>query len=371
MLKGVSEKLRHYIETGEIAGGSILVRKNGEIVHEEYQGFSDIENAVPVSKDSVFRLASMSKPVAAAAILLLEQEGKLSVTDPVSEYIPEFDGIPVSVKDENGEIKTVPCEREMMIEDLLRHRSGMGHTEISEGLGINRMKAGMTLEARAQHIAGVPLDFQPGAQAGYSAICAFDVLGRIVEAVSGEKFEAFLQKRFFDPLSMTDTTFFPDEDQKMRTVRLYDHSSGSLKDAYPKGEYHSPFAYSYPSGSAGLSGTLSDYGRFAEMLAGRGKEILSKETIRKMADPDKTHASETGAWGLGVHVFNQKSVSGRGLSQGTYGWSGAFGTHFYIDPVNDVTFVLMVNRMDIGGSGSFVSFGMEDAVFESLNLLEV
>lgn len=370
MLKGVSDRLRGYILSGEIAGGSILVRKNSNIVHEEYQGYSDIENRIPVSKESVFRLASMSKPVAAAGILLLEQEGKIRISDPVSKYIPAFDKIPVSVKDENGEIRTVPSERPLYIEDLLRHRSGIGHTEISAGMGIDKVDEGISLEERTAYIASFPLDFQPGTQTGYSARCAFDVLGRIIEVVSGMEMEAFLKQRFFEPLSMTDTTFFPDDGQKERTVRLYERSSGVLKDFYAPGVYASPFGFSYPSGSAGLSGTLHDYDEFVRMLSGHGKEILSRETVKKMAVPDQGLASDTGAWGLGVHVFNRKSKSNRGLAQGTFGWSGAFGTHFYIDPVNDVTVTLMVNRLDIGGSGSHVSHGMENAVFESLDLSE-
>ena len=170
---------------------------------------------------------------------------------------------------------------------------------------------------------------------------------------------------------MADTTFFPNEDQKKRLVRLYDRTGGTLADSYKPDEIKSPFLFSYPSGSAGLFGTLSDYDKFVQMLAGRGKKILTDETLCQMTVPDQSHMSEIGAWGLGMHVFNRRSVSARALSQNTFGWSGAFGTHFYIDPVNDVTVTLMVNRMDIGGSSSYVSSGMEEAVFEALKLREV
>ncbi len=370
-MKGVvRNRLMQYVQNGDIAGGSILVRKGGEIVLEDYIGFSDIERAVPLKEDSVFRLASMTKPVVAAGIMLLAEEGKIRITDPVSGYLPAFETMRVSRKDENGEITTVPCERPLTIEDLLRHRSGIGHGAFSAAMGINSVKNGMTLDERVEYISSFPLDFQPGAESGYSARCAFDVLGKIIEIASGMKMEAFLEERFFKPLSMSDTTFYVSEAQKARSVRMYDKSSGTLRDSYKAGQYGSPFAFSYPCGSAGLSGTIMDYDRFVQMLSGHGKTILSDGTIRAMTVPDASLASNNGAWGLGMYVFNKKSVSGRALAQGAFGWSGAFGTHFYIDPVNDVTMILMVNRMDIGGSHSYVSFGMEEAVFEELGLRE-
>lgn len=371
-MKGIiCDRLNAYVRNGDIAGGSILVRKNGEIVCTEYAGYGDMEKKIPVTADSMFRLASMSKPVAAAAVMLLSQEGKLDITDPIYKYLPEYRNLCVGVKEENGRIAPVPLDRPAMIEDLLRHRSGMGQGEISASFGVNEVHPGMTLKERAEAIARCPLDFQPDAEAGYSARTAFDVLGRIAEVISGQPFEDFLKEKFFDPLAMTDTTFFLNKAQKKRLVRLYDRSGGTLTDSYAPGEINSPFMFSYPSGSAGLFGTLSDYDRFVQMLAGRGVRILSDETLRKMAVADQGHMSQTGAWGLGMHVFNRKSVSGRSLSQGTFGWSGAFGTHFYVDTVNDVTMTLMANRMDIGGSGSYVSFGMEEAVFEEMELKEI
>lgn len=366
----IREKLNSYVQNGDIAGGSILVRKNGETVKKEFAGFSDMEKGIPVCEDSVFRLASMSKPVAAAGILLLKQENKLSISDPLSNYLPEFSDLSVGVLKEDGSVSLAPLNRPVTIEDLLRHRSGMGQGNVSVSYGVNKVVPGISLKERAYQLSRAPLDFQPGAETGYSARCAFDVLGRVIEVVSGMELSAFLKEKFFDPLCMPDTAFVPNEDMKMRLVRLYDRSKGTLKDFYAPAVIDSPFLFSYPSGSAGLFGTLSDYDNFVQMLAGRGKRILSDETLAQMTVPDPTLASQKGAWGLGVQVFNKKSVSSRALAQGTFGWSGAFGTHFYIDPVNDITVTIMVNRLDIGGSGSYVSFGLEEAVFEEMHLLE-
>ena len=370
MKHAIRRRLESYVQNGDIAGGSILVRKNGEIVSEEFAGYSDREKGVRVSRDSVFRLASMSKPVIAAGIMLLVQEKKLHIEDPLCLYLPEFSDLSVGMKDENGKIEFAALHQPLTLEDLLRHRSGIGHGVVSASFGINDAAAILTLKQRSEAIARCPLDFQPGAEAGYSARSAFDVLGRVIEVAAGMELYAFLKERFFDPLSMNDTAFTPNDEQKKRLVRLYDRSTGTLVDSYKPGETGSPFLFSYPSGSAGLFGTLGDYDRFVQMLSGHGTRILSEESIRMMTQPDLTHMSATGAWGLGVQVFNKKSVSSRSLSQNTFGWSGAFGTHFYIDPVNDVNVTIMVNRMDIGGSGSYVSFGLEEAVFEQLHLRE-
>lgn len=366
----IRDRLNSYVQNGDIAGGSILVRKSGEIVKKEFAGFSDMEKGICVSENSIFRLASMTKPVIAAGILLLAQENKLSVSDLLTDYLPEFSELSVGVLKDDGSVSLSPLSRPLTLEDLLRHRSGIGHGGVSVSFGVNAVAPGTTLKERAYTLSRAPLDFQPGAEAGYSARCAFDVLGRVIEIVSGMALDAFLKEKFFDPLHMPDTAFIPNEDQKKRLVRLYDKSKGALKDFYAPDVIDSPFLFSYPCGSAGLFGTLADYDNFVQMLSGRGKRILSDDSLSSMTIPDQTLTTKNGAWGLGVQVFNKKSVSSRSLAQGSFGWSGAFGTHFYIDPVNDITVTIMVNRLDIGGSGSYVSFGLEEAVFEEMHLNE-
>lgn len=372
----IHEKLASYIQNGDIAGAGLIVRKGSEIVHEEYAGYADINAGIPVGKRSLFRLASMSKPVCACAIMLLAQEGKLCITDRVSKYLPEFGDMLVCAGEKEYTYKNaadVPLkksEKPLLIEDLLRHRSGLGHGGNSMLFGVDNRTLCRSLAERADMIARMPLDFEPGWEAGYSGVTAFDVLGRIVEVVSDTPFERFLAEEFFDRLGMPDTTFWPNSEQAQRTVRLYGRESGVLSDVYAPGEVKSPFLYRYPSGSAGLFGTLSDYDAFVSMLSGRTKGILKEETLRLMTARDTKHCTSLGAWGLGMFVFNGRSVSGRGLSNGSFGWSGAFGTHFYVDPVNDVTMVLMANRNDIGGSDSYVSHGLERAVFEGLGLQE-
>lgn len=389
MISTIHDKLLGYIENRDISGASIMVRKHGEIVHEEYLGLSDIARNKPISPDDMFRLASMTKPVIAVAIMMMAERGKLSIKDEIAKYIPEFAEMQVAQRlipfsfdadmeclmEQAEGMAFEPLERPIIIEDLLRHRSGLGQGIVSEKYGVNNTSPGMTLDERMRVIAACPMDFQPGKCVGYSALVAFDILGRILEIVSGKDLETLLREMIFDPLKMTDMTFAPTQAQKDRTVRMYGRATGDLSDIAAPGEFSSPFYFSFPSGSAGLIGTLRDYDRFVQMLGNGGEldgvRILKEETVRLMAAPcpeDPPKAFPGSAWGLGMNIFSAYPVSHRHLSEGTFGWSGAFGTHFYIDPANDVTMVLMLNRADIGGADSYVSFGMEEAIFKGLNL---
>lgn len=385
MINTVHEKLKGYVENGDIAGASIIVRKNGDIVHEEYLGFADIAAKIPVSENTIFRLASMTKPVIAVAIMCMAERGLLSIADPIAKYIPAFaemhvaaeklDVLPGCDMDEmmkKAEKMTfVPLKRAITIEDLLRHRSGLGQGIVSITRGINDNVPGIDLVRRVENITEFPMDFQPGEGTGYSAHVGFDILGRIVEIVSGKPLAEILNEIIFEPLGMTDITFWPTDDQKPRIPRFYQRPNGVLEDVYPDDNAASPFNFSYPCGSAGLYATLADYDRFVQMLANGGeldgKRILKTETVKQMAarcadDP------ETYTWGLGMNVFSCHEKSGRWLTEGTFGWSGAYGTHFYIDPVNNVCMTLMANRADIGGAGSYVSWGVEEAIFKGLEL---
>ena len=204
---------------------------------------------------------------------------------------------------------------------------------------------------------------------------AFDVLGRVIELATGRPLYDFLNERIFAPLGMADTRFVSDEALRARLPRLYERPQNELIDTQEGKEATNPFEFAFPCGSAGLYSTLEDYDRFVQLLASGGvygeKRLLNAETIAAMstACPDDPPMDFPGsAWGLGMSIFQPYSISKRYLAKGTFGWSGAFGTHFYIDPVNDVSMVLMVNRADIGGAGSYVSFGVEEMIFKGLGL---
>ena len=209
-LRRVGETIQRHIEARDIAGAVTLVASRGRIAHFEAQGVMDLESKRPMTKDSVFRIMSMTKPVTAVAVMMMEEEGKLRVTDPVSKFIPEFKQLKVKVGD-----GLVPANREITIADLLTHTSGMG-------MGNNvAKKPDDTLASVMPRLADLPLAFQPGTQWAYSGLLGPDVLARIVEIVSGQTYDRFLRVRIFDPLGMKETSHFPTDAQRPRVATLY------------------------------------------------------------------------------------------------------------------------------------------------------
>ena len=383
MIQELHDKLAEYIAGQHIAGASLRVRKCGSVVHDECIGHADIANGIPVDDRTVFRLASMTKPVIGVAIMMMAERGKLAISDPIAKYIPEFTEMKVAVrqiapdeKDVRAAVEAMeyePLRRAITIEDLLRHRSGLGHGPVSMLQGVLDTFPGMTLAQRVEKIASCPMDFQPGDSAGYSAVTAFDILGRILEIVSGKELEPLLRELLFDPLGMKDTTFIADERNIARIPRLYERRDEMLYDTSAPGVFANSLGFGFPCGSAGLYSTMEDYDRFVLMLAQRGKygeiQLMKPETIDAMALPspdDPATRCAVPTWGLSMCIFDSYENSGRYLSKGTFGWSGAYGTHFYIDPVCGVSMVLMVNRADIGGAGSYVSWGMEQEIYNTL-----
>lgn len=386
MIQSIHEKLSEYIEGQHIAGAGIRVRHGSEVLHEEYIGYADIANQIPVDRSTIFRLASMTKPVIAVAIMIMAEKGKLAIADGIEKYIPEFSQMRVAARQiafDAGDIplqlKTMeyePLKRAITIEDLLRHRSGIAQGPISVMQGVFKTEPDMTLSDCVANIAKAPLDFQPGTRTGYSAVAAFDILGRILEIVSGMGLESLLNELLFKPLGMKDTSFTVDEAAKARVPRLYERKDGRLVDTAAPDEF-SEFGFSFPCGSGGLYSTLDDYDRFVQMLAQKSAcgetRLLSAETVAAMAatsPDDPALRMPAPSWGLGMCVFPGLEKSGRYLSPGTFGWSGAFGTHFYIDPISGVSMVLMVNRSDIGGADSYVSHGIEEVIYKSLKGLQ-
>ncbi|MBQ4088701.1 MAG: beta-lactamase family protein [Clostridia bacterium] len=385
MINTVHDKLIFYISENHIAGASIIVRRSGEIIHEEYLGHADIAAGIPISPSTIFRLASMTKPVIGVAVMQLVEKGLVSLDDELAKYIPEFADMQVaseqivmtpdsdvtSLMAKAAEMTFVPLKRPIIIEDLLRHRSGIGQGLVSISRGINNNVPGITLAQRVENIARCPMDFQPGEGTGYSAIAAFDVLGRIVELVTGKELAVYLNESIFAPLDMTDTTFWPTAEQASRIPRLYKRPKDVLEDAFPDNNSANPHSFNYPCGSAGLHSTLHDYDRFVQMLANGGSldgaRILNPETIHQMASRCETDP-DSYTWGLSMNVFTPAAHPTRSLADGVFGWSGAFGTHFFIDPVNDISMTFMVNRADINGASSYVSHAIEEAIFKGLDL---
>ena len=270
-------------------------------------------------------------------------------------------------------VKTVPAEREITIRDLLSHSSGLEQGMIGLLAMLKDRRERVDLVAQAERYAQYPLDFQPGCGTGYSPLAGFDVLARVIEVLSGMDAAQYYKANIFQPLGMQDTAFHLNEEQKKRLVHVYCRKNGKLvdvtgsKEDLPK-KFH--FGERYICGAGGLYATLTDYGAFAQMLQNggsyRGTQILKSETVQLMCTeaPVKHLEPEPGfVWGLGVKIRQDPVRGGSAATKGTYGWSGAFGTHFFVSPADDLNCVLMLNRSDLDGAGSYISKKVEELVF--------
>jgi CubicO group peptidase (beta-lactamase class C family) len=305
--------------------------------------------------DTMFRIASMSKPVAGVAIMMLVEEGKIRLNDPVSRFLPSFAEQTVAVSGGGGggrgaapQFYTVPAERAITVADLLTHTSGVMSGPMSNSVGgslsSQRHDAGL---AWVDELGSAPLEFQPGSRWSYSALAGFDVLSRIVEIASGQSFDQFLESRIFEPLGIQDMTFWPTDPQRRRLVSSYTFADGELQT---RNNPDSMSGEKYFSGAGGLMTTASDYARFGMMLAASGagpdRPLLgtrAAQVMRSVWIPDTLPGRGPGeGYGLSVRVLDDPIAAGSLLSEGTFGWSGAYGTHFFVDPVQEIVGVMMI-----------------------------
>jgi len=348
-LQRIHEMIQRRMDSHDISGAVTLVARRGRVAHFEAHGVMDLDSKQTMPKDAIFRIASMSKPITGVAIMMLVEEGKIRLTDPVSRFIPEFKGIKVAVSQgTKGAFYTVPADREITIRDLLTHVSGLvsGPMGTAEATKISR-GANETLANYVPKLASTPLEFQPGTRWSYSPLAAFDTLGRIVEIVSGSPFDQFLRQRIFDPLGMKDIFFYPADDRMPRLVTSYAKSGEGLTRRENPNFLSSN---SYSSGGGGLMSTAEDYLPFGLMLAGGGQlngvRLLSPKTVEMMASshaPDTLPGRTPGqSFGLSVRVVRDHVAAVSPLSDGSFGWSGAFGTHFWVDPKEQIVAILMI-----------------------------
>jgi CubicO group peptidase (beta-lactamase class C family) len=349
-LERVTELMQRHIDAGTFSGSVTLIARNGRVAHLRAQGLMDIEAKRPMRTDAVFRIMSMTKPVVALSIQMLVEEGKLRLTDPVARFIPELRELSVVVPNTDGitppaptgitlapsPSRTVVAMRPITIRDLLTHTSGLmsggASTVFAQKMTV---QSGETLAQVMSRLKDAPLDFQPGTRWAYSGQFGFDVLARVVEVAASMPFDSFVQERIFAPLGMRDTFFYRDA-ARPRMATLYTHVNGALK---PQPE--APFVNgAYFSGGGGLLSTAADYLRFALMLMNGGQlegtRLVSRRSVDLMAStyvPDTLPGRTAGeGFGLGVRVVNDSAARNTLLSPGSFGWSGAFNTHFFIDP---------------------------------------
>jgi CubicO group peptidase (beta-lactamase class C family) len=357
-LRRVPEMIQRHIEAKDFAGAVTLVARYGRIAHLEGQGLMDIESGTPMPSDAIVRVGSMTKPVVATAIMMLVEESKVRLADPVSRFIPEFKGLTVAIARPAASppganagpaprFYSVPSDREITVRDLLTHTSGLVSGPISHGEAEKvRVRGQDTLADYVPRLAAVPLEFQPGVRWAYGD-AAFNVLLRIVELASGTSADRFLEQRIFAPLGMKDTFFYPVEGRP-RLAPLYGRTaSGFVKQPNPSDLWNENGKY--VSGAGNLMSTAEDYFRFAQMLLNGGElngiRLLAPrvvEIMRSAVVPETLPGRVVGeGYGLGMRVITNPLTRNTMLSTGSFGWSGGFGTHFWVDPKEHVVGILM------------------------------
>jgi CubicO group peptidase (beta-lactamase class C family) len=392
-LQRITQLIQRYMDTKVISGAVTVVARHGRIAHFEATGLMDIEHKTPMRKDAIFRMASMSKPVTGVAVMMLLEEGKIRLSDPVSKFIPEFKDTKVAmekprpagaagVAGEGGrggqapapEIYAVPASREITIRDLLTHTSGLesGGAGTREGARIAPRKPTDNLAGYIPRLGAVPLDFQPGTTWRYSPLAGIDTLGRIVEVVSGLTFDQFLKQRIFDPLGMKDTAFYEPDEKMPRVATLYNRAAEGLQKTGTPDWLATRTLF---SGGGGLWSTGEDYIQFAQMLVNggelNGKRLLGPRTVDLMASnhvgnlfaESTANGSRNGmGFGLTVEVVVDPIAANRRTSAGSFGWDGAFGTHFWVDRREKLTGLLMIQQ----ATNAVLNRDFENAVMQAI-----
>ena len=383
----IDKTMESYVKNDEMLGGALIVRKKDQVVYKNTWGYSDFEKTKKTKFDNVYRMCSMTKPVIAVGIMMLEEQGKLSVDDPVRKYIPAYSDMKVVkkeaytkcqealLKQSQDALELEAVKREITICDLMSHSCGIGQGMIgmllmNEASGING-----TLEERVNAIAAAPLDFNPGEGTGYSPLAAFDILSRIIEIITGLSVEEFCQKEIFDPLDMKNTGFRMNENIRGKLVTLCERKDEKLVKVTDKeGLAECTAREGYVSGSAGLFSSAEDYEKFAKMLVNDGKycgkQMLKEETVKRMqvivpVEAEPITGLEGMKWALGVIVRTNPEICGKYITKGTYGWSGSFGTHFFVSPEDELECVFVTNRSDLNGAFSYISKKVEELVFQT------
>ena len=382
------------IQAGDLAGAVTLIWRNGEVVQLDCLGKRNLETGAPMERDTLFRIASMTKPITTATALMLMEEGKLSLDDPITKWAPEFKDMRV-LKSATGPLEdTYPAPRDITIEDLMTHRSGLAYGFSSVGpiahaharaLG-DVLNSDMTSDAWMAALGGLPLSYPPGERFHYSH--STDVLGFLVGRIAGLDFRQFLIERIFQPLGMVDTDFYIPPEKRDRAAVVYsqDDATGALSvKAFKRYDTPPPFC----GGGGGLISTADDYLKFARMLLGRGEadgvRLLKAETVELMRANRLTDAQREipfmgipfwmgQGFGLGLSVITdaEKNAWMGAGSDGAFGWPGAFGTWWQASPADDMVLIYLVqNSMPLEpGSAAQLATGQRMAAQAALPMFQ-
>jgi CubicO group peptidase (beta-lactamase class C family) len=378
-LKRLDEHFHKLVDEGKIAGVVTWIARHGKVVHEDAYGLADIGAKRPMTKDSYFYVYSMTKPVTSVALLMLYEEGRFQLSDPVAKYLPELANLKLYTGDAGGRMLLKDPSRQPTIEDVFRHTAGFlygpaGMRVIDKAYREANVLGG-TLADLTKRLGTLPLAYEPGTQWVYSV--SHDVQARLVEVISGVPFDEFVRKRILGSLGLKHMFFGRPDATKDQFAVIYGvDPAGKLT---PSGALDAPGAASRVLGGFSISATAADYGRFAQMLVNSGEldgvRLLSRKTVDLM---DSNHLPEGVArgaagggtvrgegYGLGVRVVTNPAQAGNLTSAGTFGWSGAAGTHFFVDRSEDLVAVFMIQKMG-APDGPAMAAQFETLVYQAI-----
>lgn len=364
LVKNIDEIAKSDLSAKKLFGSAYFVFQEDNLELERYYGSVSLNSSTQIDDSVIFRLASMTKPITAVATLILESQGLLSLDDTLDKYLPEYKN--VKIKDINGN-ETIP-NKIPTIRNILSHSAGIA-SDIQKSL-LMTDKDRESLDATVAFHINEGLDYEPGTSQRYSGTGSFTVLTKIIELVSKTDYLSFLKKEIFEPCDMPDTSFILTESQEKRLIDMHQKiNEESSVFKFANGCIFEEYPYTNFLGGAGLFSTLHDYKNFAKMLLNNGifngKVIVPHENLKQLTTVQisKEIMPEPERWGLGVRIIDENRYPF--LPVGSFGWSGAYGSHFWIDPVNKIIGIFMKNSKIDGGSGNASAVAFERAVYSS------
>lgn len=362
LVSGLQEMGDYDLTESKVFGSCYSVVQGEEEVYKKYFGHTSVDKKEPLHEKMIYRLASMTKPITVIATLILIERGLLSLDDKVQDFIPQFKNISIKEVQDGNLVEVGIAKTPITIYHILTHSSGIVPDGAKDKfITIEDKKTALDM---ALAMARVGLDYEPGTSQHYSGVGSFCVLGYIIEQVCGTTLQEFYTKEIFEPLGMNDTTFLPTKEQWSRVIQMNGRVDGKcVAVAMNEGCAFVNYPCSHCLAGAGLFSTLDDYVKFAKMLLNKGnvngKQIVSKQLIEQMSTP-QVRIEDSTYWGFGVRVIANDSHPY--LPKGSFGWSGAYGSHFWIDPKDNVAAVFMKNATLDGGAGNQSSRHFEVAV---------
>ena len=360
-LDRVDAALQGYVDREEVGGVVGLIARSGKVVYHKTFGYRDVEAQAPMSRDAIFRIASMTKPITSVGLMQLWEQGRFQLRDPLSKFLPEFSkmrvALPIEPSDSaRGPFKTVEAATQITIQQLLTHTAGLANPYRGATQDMYRqvranLKPGSTVGDYVAALAKLPLNFHPGERWEYGP--ATDVAGRLIEVLSGLTLDEYLKRNIFEPLGMTDTHFYMPESKLPRFAAQYRPDSDGKIELQDRPDANSRWVkepHAYFSGGGGLVSTSTDYFRFHQMMLNGGEvdgvRILGSRTVRLMTT---NHTGDKAVWlrgpgfgfGLGYSITTDLGQSAMPSAVGTYGWGGAFCTVFWVDPEDEIIGILM------------------------------